>query len=167
MTESKKTHATNADDGTMSCCDTFVHLGGRSLNLEHVVQCLWESDGTVTVHVRGLPDLKLEGADRDLLAEALGLPGANEVTLSRRDVKDRLAVAQAVRLDAAKQKADAVVKAREEQAKAAEAAKKAAAKEEADAHAAELKAAEAKAKADAHAAEQAAKAEAHTSKGHK
>ncbi len=134
----KTTHGDDTLAFGTACCDSFVHLSNQCLNLNHVVRCVWEKDGTATAHITGPSAVVLEGDDRDLLAEALGLPSADEMTLNKKGAKDRLEAAQETRLDAAKEKADALAKAKEAKAKAAaheaEVAAKAQAKEKAEAH---------------------------------
>lgn len=116
----KATHAVSQDDTAhyglkeLAPQSTFAHLGGRSVNLAHVLQCLWHADGSVTVCVKDQADLQLAGADRDLLAEALGLPCKEEMDARIKGVKER---AQD-RFDEYQARANADARAREAKSKA-------------------------------------------------
>jgi hypothetical protein len=92
----------------MTCTVPFVHVAGQSINLNSILRCNWSADGTsVTLCFHGMGDLTLTGADRDLVAEAVGLPSPGETAMHRASVKKRLNAAQQVRLDAAKAKKEA------------------------------------------------------------
>lgn len=71
------------------CCDTFAHVGGRSVNMAHVIMCLWEADGSVTLKICHQPDLTLSGDDRDLIAAAVGLPDPEEHEEKKAAVKEK------------------------------------------------------------------------------
>lgn len=94
----------------------FLHVGGQSINMS-LVRFLWIGADKVMIREQGQVDLELSGLDRDLVAEAVGLPSPEELADIKAGAKVRLAAAQ-------KKQRDAGVAARKveaDKAKAAEA----------------------------------------------